>query len=85
MALHDLFDPSVESFEHAVGLAKLRRGHTVFDAEVGAELVERVLTCCGAFAQAEQAVGEFAALSREKPPRTLPCRALTALFDGLTL
>ena len=75
LALQDLFDPSVKALDYAVGLAMLRRGHTVFDAEVGAELVERVLTCCGAFAQAEQAVGEFAALSREKPPRTLPCRS----------
>ena len=43
----------------------LWRGQTVFDAEVGAELVERVLACCGAFAQAEWAGGEFAAVIRE--------------------
>ena len=83
--MQDLFDPSVEALDHAVGMAMLWRCEAMLDAGVGAELAERVLACCGAFAQAEQAVGEFAALSREKPPRTLPCRALTALFDGLTL
>ena len=37
----------------------LRRGQTVFDAEVGAELVELVPAGSFAFAQTEQAVGEF--------------------------
>jgi hypothetical protein len=45
----------------AVGLRMLRRRQTVFDAEVGAELVELMLTCGDAFAQTEQAVGEFLA------------------------
>jgi hypothetical protein len=41
----------------------LWRGQAVLDAEVGAELVELVLACCGALAQTEQAVGEFLAIA----------------------
>ena len=53
-----LFDAAVEAFDLAVGLGVLRRGEAVFDVEVGAQLVERVLAGGRALAQAEQAVGE---------------------------
>ena len=59
VGLKHFLDPSVEAFDHAVGLGMLRRGQTVFDAEVGAELIELVLASGDAFAQTEQAVGEF--------------------------
>jgi hypothetical protein len=41
----------------------LRRGQTVFDAEVGAVLIELVLARGRAFAQAEETVGEFRAVA----------------------
>ena len=63
--LKHLFDPAVEAFDHAVGLGMLRWGQAVFDAEIGAELVELVPACCGAFAQTEQTVGEFLAVVRK--------------------
>ena len=51
-----LLDAAVEAFDHAVGLGVLRRGEAVFDAEVAAQLVERVLAGGRAPAQAEQTV-----------------------------
>jgi len=43
VALQNLLDPAIEPLDHAVGLGMLRRGQTVFDAEVGAKLIELVL------------------------------------------
>jgi hypothetical protein len=43
----------------------LWRGQTVRDAEVAAELIERVLSSGAAFAQAEQSVGELFAIVGE--------------------
>ena len=40
----------------------------MLDAQLGAELIELVLACCGAFAQAEEPVGEFLAVVREYGP-----------------
>ena len=51
-------DPPVAAFHHA-GRLWGRRRQAVFDAEVGAEQVELVLTGGGALAQAEEAVGEL--------------------------
>ena len=62
VALQHLLDASVEALDHAVGLRMLRRCQTVLDAEVAAELVELVLAGGRALAQAEQAVGELAAI-----------------------
>ena len=42
VALQHLLDPAIEPLDHAVGLGMLRRGQTVFDAGVGAELIELV-------------------------------------------
>ena len=57
--MQHLFDPAVEAFDHPVGLRVLRRCKAVFDFKVCAELVELVLPGGLAFAQTEQAVGEF--------------------------
>ena len=58
VALQHLFDASVESLDHAVGLRMLWRGEAVFDAQVTAQLIELVLAGGRALSQAEQAVGE---------------------------
>ena len=59
VALKHLFDPAVEALDHAVGLRRLGRGEAVFDAQLGAKLVELVLARRGALAQAEEAIGEL--------------------------
>ena len=59
MALQDVFDPSVEAFDHSIGLWGFRRGQTVLDVEVSAGAVERVLAGRGALAQAEKAIGKL--------------------------
>ena len=59
MGLKHVFDPAVESLDHAVGLSMRGRGQTVFDATVLAEQVELVFACRGAFAQTEETVGKF--------------------------
>ena len=56
------FDAAVEALDHAVGLGALRRGQAVFDAQVAAQQIELVLAGGRALAQAEQAVGELAAI-----------------------
>ena len=65
VALQHLFDPAVEAFHHAVGLRVLRWGQAVFDVQLGAELVEFVPSAGAGLAQAEPAVGEFAAIVRK--------------------
>ena len=57
--LQDLFDPSVETLDHAVGLGVLRWGQAVFDVEVGAQQIKFVLAAGAAFAQTKEAVGEL--------------------------
>jgi hypothetical protein len=42
VALLHLLDPAIEPLDHAVDLGMLRGGQTVFDAGVGAELIELV-------------------------------------------
>ena len=59
VGLKRFLDPPVEALDHAVGLRMRRRGEAVFNAEIGAELIELVLAGGLAFAQTEQAVGEF--------------------------
>jgi hypothetical protein len=59
MALQDVFDPSIEAFDHSIGLWGFRRGQTVLDVQVSAEPVERVLAGRGALAQAEEAIGKL--------------------------
>ena len=59
MALQDFFDPSIEAFDHSIGLWGFRRGQTVLDVQVSAEPVERVLAGRGALAQAEEAIGKL--------------------------
>ena len=61
--LQHLLDPAVEALNHDVRLRVLRRGEAVFDSKVCTEPVALVLAGCNAFAQAEQAVGEFLAVA----------------------
>ena len=61
VALQHLRDPGVEAFDPAVGLRVRRRGEAEFDAQLGAEPVERVPAAGAGLAQAEPAVGELAA------------------------
>jgi hypothetical protein len=68
VALQHFLYPAVEPLDHAVGSRMLRRGQTVFDAEVGAELIELVLARGRAFAQAEETVGEFLAVIGQNRP-----------------
>jgi|GEM_PF-3116019 len=63
--LQHLLDPTVEALNHAVRLRVLRRGEAVFDSKVCTEPIELVLAGGNAFAQAEQAVGEFLAVVRK--------------------
>jgi hypothetical protein len=51
VGLHHFLDPVVEVLDHAVDLRMLRRGQTVFDAEVGAESIDVVLACGDALSQ----------------------------------
>jgi hypothetical protein len=61
VALQHFLDPAVEALDHTVGLRRFRWGQAVLDAQLGAELVEFVVACGRALAQAEQAVGELLA------------------------
>ena len=61
MRLQHLLDPTVEALDHAIGLRVRRRAEAMLDAKLGAEPIELVLAGGAAPAQAEQAVGEFAA------------------------
>src|SRR6056297_1831958 len=58
MALQEVFDAAIEPLDHAVCSRPHRARETVLDAELGAEQIELVLSGGGAFAQAEQPVGE---------------------------
>ena len=69
--LQYLFDPSVETLDHAarhcprtngeqwLALGVLRWGQAVFDVEVGAQQIKFVLAAGAAFAQTKEAVGEL--------------------------
>ena len=59
VTLQHLLDAAVEALDHAVGLRVLRRGEAMFDAGIGAELIELVLAGGAAPAQTEQAVIEL--------------------------
>lgn len=67
MALKNILDATVESLDHAVCLRPHRGCEAVLDAELGAEQVELVLSGSGAFAQAEQPVGEGLSVVGEHP------------------
>ena len=67
VALQDVLDAAVEPLDHAVGLGVHRRRKPVLDAELGAELVEHVSSGSGAFAQAEQPVGEGLSIVGQDP------------------
>ena len=58
LALQDVFDPSIEAFDHSIGLWGFRRGQTGLDVQLGAEPIERVFAGRGALAQAEEAIGK---------------------------
>ena len=68
VGLKHVFDPAVESLNHAVGLWMRRRCQTVFDAKVRAEQVELVFACRGAFAQTEETVGKFLSVIGQNRP-----------------
>jgi hypothetical protein len=53
MALQHIFDPAVETLDHAVGLGAHGRGQAILDVELGAEAVELVVPRRSALAQAE--------------------------------
>ena len=57
MALQDFFDPSIEAFDHSIGLWGFRRCQTVLDIQVSAKLVERVRAGCRTLAKAKEATG----------------------------
>ena len=59
VALQHLLDPAVEALDHTVGLRVHRWRRAVFDLQIGAELIAFMLAGGAAFAQTEQAVGEF--------------------------
>jgi len=65
VALQHVLDPAVEPLDHAVGLGRSGRREAVFNIEGCAERVEVVLACRGAFAQAEEPVGELLAIVRQ--------------------
>ena len=78
LRLQHRLDAAVAAFEHAVRRANRppdrflirltlrmrRRGQAVFDLQIAAQLIKRVPAGGAAFAQTEQAVGEFAAARR---------------------
>ena len=61
MALQHVLDPAVKPLDHAVGLGRSWRSEAVFNIEGCAKRVEVMLACRGAFAQAEEPVGELLA------------------------
>ncbi len=63
MALQHLLNATVEPLDHPVGLGRLWRGQSVFDAQGSAEFVKLVLTCRDAFAQAEEPIGELLSIT----------------------
>ena len=65
MALKHLLYPTVEPFDHAVGLRRFWWGQAVLDAELGTELVELMLARRSTLAQAEEAIGELFSVVRE--------------------
>jgi len=65
MALKHLLYPTVELFDHAVGLRRFWWGQAVLDAELGTELVELMLARRSTLAQAEEAIGELFSVVRE--------------------
>ena len=58
MALQDVFDPAVEPLDHAIFLWLHWWRETMLDGEIGAKLVELMLSRGRALAQAKQPVGE---------------------------
>ena len=66
MALKDLFDATVEPFDHAVSLGRHRRCQAVVDIEGCAQRVELVPAGCGGPAQAEEAIRELLAIARRE-------------------
>ncbi len=77
VGLQQLFVPAVEPLDplpgsalemherDAIRLGVLRRGQTVFDAQIRAQRIKLVLAGCRAFTQAEQAAGELLAIIRQ--------------------
>lgn len=58
MALQDIFDLAIEPLNHTVCLWPHGWREAMLDAEIGAKLVELMLSRCRALAQAKQPVGE---------------------------
>ena len=68
MALQDVFDPAVEPLDHAICLWSHWLREAMLDAEIGAKLVELMLSRGRAIAQAKQPVGESLAVARRSVP-----------------
>ena len=62
VALQNLLNATVETFDHAVGLRRLRRGQAVLDLQGRTERVELMLACGGPLAQTEEPIRELLAV-----------------------
>ena len=65
VALQNLLNTTVETFDHTVGLGRLRRGQAMLDVQGGAERVELMFASRSTFAQAEEAIGELFSIISE--------------------
>jgi hypothetical protein len=65
ITLRHLLDLTVEAFDQAVCLRRLRRGQAVLNVQVFTRLVELALARRSALAQAEEAIGELLYVVRE--------------------
>ena len=67
MALQDVFDPAIESLDHAICLRSHWWRETMLDAEISAKLVELMLSRGRALAKAKQPVGESLSVVGQYP------------------
>ena len=58
MTLQDIFDPAIGPLNHAVCMRPHGWGKAMLDAEIGAKLVELMLSRCRALTQTKQPFGE---------------------------
>ena len=63
MALKRILNATIGAFDHAVGLAELRRSQAVLDPELSAGFVERVLPRRGAPGLAEETASYLLAVA----------------------
>jgi hypothetical protein len=89
MALQHLLDATVEAFDYAVDLRRLRRGQAVLDIQGRIERAELVLACGGPLAQTKEPIVKSLSLSvrtvririgKARPKSRRKWRALAAVF-----